>query len=978
MATIPSDAFKARVASTKRLYESAGQKGNDEYYEEEAVCDWVGEWVGKSDILSHLKRNADYKVLGWMHSVAKSIMGVLRRGDNEYQKFSEAEKAFRQAYLDAVNREAGNATDTNGEQRKSVRKDVVKEMEDIIAKAKADGTYMKAPNGKPSNLSPTQWAIVRTKAFKKWFGDWELAFKKNFLLNGKAVSSLNGDEFGKKEGVSFKEQVIAYFEAQGGLAKSIFGDVILDARGVKNSMGHGLSRMKSSAFASVKDVLEKGIVIMPMDYYHVHGKKQQTGMIAAPVMIDGKRYICVVEVIRNKKDNRLYTHEVTLQEKLLDVRSNPSQSQSEIPATNQGVLAKVLQKIVTDKENCSKVVDKNGEPRVVYHGTPGGRFSVFGEQEGNFDAYTRNGMYFFTASPVVADGYSTKSHYKDDGTNDKDGHRDMTIDASEIEIHERRDRYSKNPDKVIGYEAYYNGEYIPDSDAKSREDAMKKAMKSVARNYYPADSRVFEAFMNLRNPYIVDAENGNWRNVQYPSKEELTNRGHDGVVIENVDDSAIAVRREISTDYIALEPTQIKSATENEGTFGINNKDIRKSVRKDIASETIDEVNRRFNDELIQLTEENKDKVVLSLGRPSAVLLAAGVYDKPMKLYGNKVIKKMKKHGFTLAELQNLPRAVADPIAVFDNIGREGNRSILTELRTEHGNFLVTVDLGKDADIDFNIVSSVFGKGSSNVIDWINKGFATYINKEKTLAFLSHPSALIAAAAANEELLTATKIVKDFLNPKVNDEHFSVEDENNNDTHTRKSIRQSAEEAASAYKEEAERPKPLVSAILHSIRGGKRNVPIDPFVEGWDSIISSDAFKLEETSFDSLKAVEEFQRYMTGSKDVPDYLNAHRALMVLSSVNKAQMDMFEGTYVENLRKAIEEMVGTAEMNKGFYAEDGALAELDRFLKAQHGLERNRDMRVRAKLSEIYNEKIAEAKYLFVSSRFLQNHYWLEG
>ena len=151
-------------------------------------------------------------------------------------------------------------------------------------------------------------------------------------------------------------------------------------------------------------------------------------------------------------------------------------------------------------------------------------------------------------------------------------------------------------------------------------------------------------------------------------------------------------------------------------------------------------MNRRFNDELIQLTEENKDKVVLSLGRPSAVLLAAGVYDKPMKLYGNKVIKKMKKHGFTLAELQNLPRAVADPIAVFDNIGREGNRSILTELRTEHGNFLVTVDLGKDADVDFNIVSSVFGKGSSNVIDWINKGLATYINKKKLLRFCpTHP-----------------------------------------------------------------------------------------------------------------------------------------------------------------------------------------------------------------------------------------------
>jgi len=30
-----------------------------------------------------------------------------------------------------------------------------------------------APNGKPSNLTPEQYRLVRTPAFKKWFGDWE-------------------------------------------------------------------------------------------------------------------------------------------------------------------------------------------------------------------------------------------------------------------------------------------------------------------------------------------------------------------------------------------------------------------------------------------------------------------------------------------------------------------------------------------------------------------------------------------------------------------------------------------------------------------------------------------------------------------------------------------------------------------------------------------------------------------------------------
>ena len=139
-------------------------------------------------------------------------------------------------------------------------------------------------------------------------------------------------------------------------------------------------------------------------------------------------------------------------------------------------------------------------------------------------------------------------------------------------------------------------------------------------------------------------------------------------------------------------------------------------------TDELNAVNERFNEELSNLTEENADKVTLWLGKPSKVLLAAGVEDKPMKLYGNKVIRKMKKHGFSLEELRDLPRAVADPVAVFNNYQREGNRSILTELKTQQGNFLVSVNIGKDADINFNIVRSVFGKGNENVVAWINNG----------------------------------------------------------------------------------------------------------------------------------------------------------------------------------------------------------------------------------------------------------------
>ena len=45
-----------------------------------------------------------------------------------------------------------------------------------------------APNGKPSNLTPEQWKLVRKPAFKSWFGDWE-----NSPENSSKVVDENGE-----------------------------------------------------------------------------------------------------------------------------------------------------------------------------------------------------------------------------------------------------------------------------------------------------------------------------------------------------------------------------------------------------------------------------------------------------------------------------------------------------------------------------------------------------------------------------------------------------------------------------------------------------------------------------------------------------------------------------------------------------------------------------------------------------------------
>lgn len=65
---------------------------------------------------------------------------------------------------------------------------IEKEMQAIKEKAIADGTFMKAPNGNPTNLNEKQWLQVRTKAFKEWFGDWE-----NDSENASKIVDENGE-----------------------------------------------------------------------------------------------------------------------------------------------------------------------------------------------------------------------------------------------------------------------------------------------------------------------------------------------------------------------------------------------------------------------------------------------------------------------------------------------------------------------------------------------------------------------------------------------------------------------------------------------------------------------------------------------------------------------------------------------------------------------------------------------------------------
>jgi hypothetical protein len=67
-----------------------------------------------------------------------------------------------------------------------------------------------APNGKPSNLKPEQYRLVRTPAFKEWFGDWEKAYETGNYDNVSKVIDENGEPKVKWRGDNNPKNVFDY------------------------------------------------------------------------------------------------------------------------------------------------------------------------------------------------------------------------------------------------------------------------------------------------------------------------------------------------------------------------------------------------------------------------------------------------------------------------------------------------------------------------------------------------------------------------------------------------------------------------------------------------------------------------------------------------------------------------------------------------------------------------------------------------
>ncbi len=191
-----------------------------------------------------------------------------------------------------------------------------------------------------------------------------------------------------------------------------------------------------------------------------------------------------------------------------------------------------------DPLEASRVVDSNGEPLVVYHGSRHAGFTVFDSEQaerwGQFG--TPEGCFFFSDNRQVAASYSTPAV----------------------------------------------------------EEELASSAVSSPENSFPA---VYACFLNIRVPYEADFQGSYWdsrkedggaRDWTAPTTNtvvlEASEQGYDGAIVFNVIDMGDhSPFFRSSTIYAVFQPDFIKSATQNRGTFDPRNPDITFSLAGSLA-----------------------------------------------------------------------------------------------------------------------------------------------------------------------------------------------------------------------------------------------------------------------------------------------------------------------------------------------------------------------------------------------------------
>lgn len=216
----------------------------------------------------------------------------------------------------------------------------------------------------------------------------------------------------------------------------------------------------------------------------------------------------------------------------------------------------------------SKVVDENGEPLVVYHGT-GSDFTDFKPQhEGSWDAGFLGAGSYFTSKPDDANWYASArtpmSRYDvawaEDGVNVNVVSRSTGQVVGTFDTFDKADKFafdmaSSKPQVMPVYLAIQNPLTVEQSPKTGlqgkRQDFADAVQAATGKSLVDIQAKMFSSEGTRLE--LADAKH----NSEIVTRA-LQEAGYDGVVFRY---------RNGVAEYVVFDPTQIKSATGNRGTF---------------------------------------------------------------------------------------------------------------------------------------------------------------------------------------------------------------------------------------------------------------------------------------------------------------------------------------------------------------------------------------------------------------------------
>ena len=330
-------------------------------------------------------------------------------GDENPTKLEKLEEAYRHYAADLSN-EAGNGNlrwrDT-GEPAAEEISEAQKQYEEVKSKYMGTPLWMKAPNGKRTNLTEEQWVRVRTPNFKRWFGDWETLAVINEIkdMSAKPVKLHEAlDKAGIKEAFKNFGEVANERDGRKVVFPSASAGKIRRHKGFDSNtiIKHFKSLFKASIpILSEKEEIKEG--------HKAHGNIESVEHYVNKFSVNGSEYYIrfTVPIIRNDRSagnvHSSAISEVSIYKNGDSTLYPLNTAGSSSPSFIDRKLSDFLNSV--KPENVSKVVDENGEPVAVYHGTPKfDRFSIFKKGSGGY----LGPAIYFTNLKTYAQKYENK------------------------------------------------------------------------------------------------------------------------------------------------------------------------------------------------------------------------------------------------------------------------------------------------------------------------------------------------------------------------------------------------------------------------------------------------------------------------------------------------------------------------------------------------------------------------------------------